>query len=297
MAVATAPRRFADRVRVARLPGAAREHPASRAIDLMVVVLVESGTGRYRQGAAMASVAPGTAFLTAPQEVHDLGGLWSARGWTIEFATGVVGMAAQSEGRFRPAPGHPAWLSFIRPTCLSGRLDLDAETARRWALRARALDADLDGRPVGYNQSTAAYLALMLIDAARVALPGLEGAAQRETPLLRATFDAIESDFHEALSLEGVAERIGVSPSHLARVVRRTTGRSVNEWIAERRMVEARRRLLLTDEKVEAIARKAGFRDPSWFRRRFRSVHGDSPAAWRRAHRESARAPGGGSDQ
>jgi AraC-like DNA-binding protein len=254
----------------------------------MVILLVEGGEGRYRQGAVVAPARPGSAFLTAPHEVHDLSGLWSVRGWVVEFPVTVVGMAEHAEGRFRAPAGHPGWLSFIRPACLSGRLQLGAETTRRWVLRARALTADLEQRPVGYNQSVAAYLSLMLIDAARVALPGLGGAAQRDAPLLQATFDQVEQGFQTAISLDAVAASVGVSPSHLARVVKRTTGRTVNQWIAERRMVEARRRLLLTDEKVEAVARHTGFRDTSYFRRQFRSMHGEAPAAWRRAHRESA---------
>ncbi|HEV3002197.1 MAG TPA: AraC family transcriptional regulator [Solirubrobacteraceae bacterium] len=291
------PRRFADRVRIGTLPELAVHHPGPRAVPSTLVLLVEAGSGRYRQGAIAAKATAGSAFLTAPGELHDLGGLWSVRGWVIEFPVGVVGMAARADGRFRPHGGHPGWLSFIRPTCLSGRLDLDPATTRRWVLRTRSLSALLAERPVGYNQSVAAYLTLMLIDAARVALPGLGGPAQREAPLLQAAFDHIEAAFHTGISLDGVARRVGVSPGHLARVFKRTTGRTVNEWIAERRMVEARRRLLATDEKVEAVARSCGFADASYFRRRFRAMHGASPAAWRQAHRAAAAATAGRSAQ
>lgn len=286
-------RRFADRVTVARLPGAARERPGPRVSSEMLIVFVESGRGSYWHGGTESPTEPGSAFVTAPDVPHDVSGLWSTRGWLIEFPVGVVGMAERAPGRFRPSPGHPAWLSFIRPMCLSGRLELGTEAKRRWVLRARALTRDLTERSLGYNQLVAAYLTLMLIDAARLALPAVHGAGQREAPLLQAAFDAIESHFDAAISLDGVAERVGVSGSHLARVVKAATGRTVNQWIAERRMVEARRRLLQSDEKVDAVGRQVGYRDPAYFRRQFRAMHGTPPAAWRRAHREAGRSDQG----
>jgi AraC-like DNA-binding protein len=59
----------------------------------------------------------------------------------------------------------------------------------------------------------------------------------------------------------------------------------VQAWIAERRLAEARRLLAQTDEPVEAVGRRSGFRDASYFSRRFRRAHGVTPAAWRRAVR------------
>jgi AraC-like DNA-binding protein len=57
----------------------------------------------------------------------------------------------------------------------------------------------------------------------------------------------------------------------------------VNEWIAERRMAEARRLLLETDLTVEAIAGRCGFADTGYFRRQFRRHHEMAPVQWRAA--------------
>jgi AraC family transcriptional regulator, transcriptional activator of pobA len=53
------------------------------------------------------------------------------------------------------------------------------------------------------------------------------------------------------------------------------------QWIEDRRMLEARRLLLATDDKVDGVAERVGYRDPSYFRRRFRRAHGVPPQAWR----------------
>jgi AraC-like DNA-binding protein len=78
---------------------------------------------------------------------------------------------------------------------------------------------------------------------------------------------------------------VSLSPSHLTTVVRRKTGRTVGEWIAERRMVEARRLLVETDLAVEEVGRRVGYGDPGYFVRSFRRAHGMTPLGWRRAGR------------
>jgi AraC family transcriptional activator of pobA len=44
---------------------------------------------------------------------------------------------------------------------------------------------------------------------------------------------------------------VSLSLGHLTTVVKRKTGRAVQEWIAERRMAQARRLLIETDLSVE----------------------------------------------
>jgi AraC-like DNA-binding protein len=83
------------------------------------------------------------------------------------------------------------------------------------------------------------------------------------------------------LSLSDVADELGMTPGHLTTVVRRRTGRTVQEWIIERRMAEARNLLSDTELSVGEIARRVGISDPGYFSRLFRRTHGASPREWR----------------
>jgi AraC-like DNA-binding protein len=78
-----------------------------------------------------------------------------------------------------------------------------------------------------------------------------------------------------------VAHEIGMTPGHLTTVVRRRTGRTVQEWIIERRMAEARKLLADTDLPVSEVARRVGISDQGYFSRLFRRTHGSSPRNWR----------------
>jgi len=107
----------------------------------------------------------------------------------------------------------------------------------------------------------------------------------KDEPLLAEVFTFIEERYRERVSLKDVARAVSLSPGHLTTVVRRKTGRPVQEWISERRMVEARHLLVETDLTVEEVGRRVGYGDAGYFVRSFRHSHGATPLSWRRAGR------------
>ena len=80
-----------------------------------------------------------------------------------------------------------------------------------------------------------------------------------------------------------VAAAVKRSPAHLTTALRQATGRSAGEWIVAGRMAEARRLLLHSDERIDIIAGRVGYADPTLFIRMFRREHGATPAAWRKS--------------
>lgn len=91
----------------------------------------------------------------------------------------------------------------------------------------------------------------------------------------------IERRCLDPISLEDVARAVGRSPSYVTTALTRATGKSALAWIIAARMAEARRRLISSDERVEIIAERVGYRDVTHFIRLFRREHGATPAAWR----------------
>jgi AraC family transcriptional regulator, transcriptional activator of pobA len=119
----------------------------------------------------------------------------------------------------------------------------------------------------------------------RLAANVAEGMVLRDEPVLAAVFDVIEERYDQPISLRDVAAAVGLTAGHLTTVVGRKTGRTVQQWITERRLAEARRLLADTDLTVEAIGGRVGYRDVGYFIKRFRRSHGVSPLEWRRAGR------------
>jgi AraC family transcriptional activator of pobA len=106
-----------------------------------------------------------------------------------------------------------------------------------------------------------------------------------DEPLLAEVFGFVEDHYRERVSLKDVARAVSLSSGHLTTVVRSKTGRTVGEWISERRLVQARRLLVETDLAVEEVGHRVGYNDPTYFVRTFRRAYGTTPLAWRRAGR------------
>lgn len=98
---------------------------------------------------------------------------------------------------------------------------------------------------------------------------------------LTEVFDFIEANYHREINLSDVAQAIGYSPAYLTNRVKHETGKTVNGWIIERRMTEARSLLIETDWSVEQVAASVGYLNVSYFFRQFRQYQGTTPKVWR----------------
>jgi AraC-like DNA-binding protein len=154
-----------------------------------------------------------------------------------------------------------------------------------WEARIAALHRELTERPDGYREAAPAHLMLLLVGVSRLAADVVDDLRINAEPLLAEVFTVIEDRYREPLSLRDVARAVRVSPGHLTSTVRRRTGRTVQEWITERRMVQARRLLAATALPVGEVARLVGYPDQGYFARVFGRAHGTSPARWRGAGR------------
>lgn len=151
-----------------------------------------------------------------------------------------------------------------------------------WDNAIRSIETELTDRQEGHRQAALAHLTLLLIELARLARDVVADLKRSGEPLLADVFAVIDRRQGEALSLRDVAGELGITPGHLTTVVRRRTGRTVGEWIIERRMAEARTLLEETDLPVAEIARRVGVFDPGYFSRQFTRVHHMPPRDWRR---------------
>lgn len=94
-------------------------------------------------------------------------------------------------------------------------------------------------------------------------------------------FDFIEANYNREITLSDVAQAVGYSPAYLTHRLKRETGRTVNRWIIERRIVEACSLLRNTKWSIEQIATTVGYLNVSYFFRQFRQYKGMTPKAWR----------------
>ncbi len=261
------------------LPGA---HPHSH--DFLVLTYFERDGGSLRLGNREWQIEAGDVYLIAPGEIADPSGLEAAEGWGVFFPPEVLG--SQAPGAFLSWRAHPLLFPFVRGAAGGAqRLKLPSEDRPSWSERLLALDLELRQRQDGYREAVLAHLTLLLVGLSRLAADVVGDLRLKDEPLLAEVFGFIEERYREPISLKDVARAVSLSRGHLTTVVRRKTGRTVQEWIAERRMAEARRLLVETDLSVEEVGRRVGYGEAGYFVRSFRRAHGSTPLGWRRASR------------
>jgi AraC-like DNA-binding protein len=193
--------------------------------------------------------------------------------------------AALGDGTRSPWPtwrSHPLLFPFLHGHS-GGLLRIDVPAARRpfWENTIESMEAELISRRDGHRQAVLALLTLLLIELARMTDDVVGDLRRSNEPLIADVFAVIDRRVGQPLSLKDVAAELGLTPGHLTTVVRRRTGRTVQEWITERRMAEARALLCGTDLPIAEVARRVGISDAGYFARLFRTTHGTSPRRWR----------------
>lgn len=92
--------------------------------------------------------------------------------------------------------------------------------------------------------------------------------------------------FRSGIAHQDVARLAGLSPSALSKFFRRTTGRTLTEFINEVRVGEAARRLIDTTQNISEIAYSAGFESLANFNSTFRRLKQVNPSRFRELHRK-----------
>jgi AraC family transcriptional regulator, transcriptional activator of pobA len=241
--------------------------------------------GRLRTGRRVWQVEAGDLFVVAPGDVMgriQAGDLEGSEGWGVFFTADALG--PDVPGAHLAWRTHPLLFPFVRGEAVGAlRLRVPAPDLPEWAARIRALHDELAQRRDGYREAVLAHLVLLLVGVSRLAADVVGDLRENREPLLAEVFEVIEHRYAQPLSLRDVAAAVNLSPGHLTTTVRRRTGRTVQEWITERRMVQARRLLATTELTISDIGRQVGFPDAGYFARTFGKLHAMSPAQWRRA--------------
>ncbi|MEU8664914.1 AraC family transcriptional regulator [Actinoplanes philippinensis] len=259
-------------IMVARFPGHP-VHAGSHAHDFLVLFYAHRAGARATIDGRQWTVSDGDLFVLAPGQVVAFA-VAPVDGWAVWFPAELV------RSHHPSWRAHPLLFPFAGGSDRTQRLHIPDTDRDSWVRRFTDLDTEVSARRDGAAQAALAHLTLLLVATARLS-PRSAG-----DPLLAAVFDVIEQRFPQTLSLADVAAAVALTPGHLTTVVRRRTGRTVQQWITLRRLQEGRRLLTETDLPVAAVARRCGYPDASYFTKRFRAEHGVTPAQWR--------APGGG---
>lgn len=92
----------------------------------------------------------------------------------------------------------------------------------------------------------------------------------------------IEEHFRENLTLENIADYIGMNPSYMSTYFKKETGENFKVYLTNQRMQEALRLLNSTTLKSYEIAEAVGYKDVKQFREKFKETYGVSPQQYKK---------------
>lgn len=129
------------------------------------------------------------------------------------------------------------------------------------------------------------YLQVALVKLLRSKLEKAEHQLAPHTLLYRRFIQLIQN-IHPVsnLKVNDVALRLNVSPQNLNSALKKTSGRSASQLLADQVLLEAKRHLLHTDKTISEIAFALDFTDPSHFVKHFKKGTGETPQAFRGRH-------------
>ncbi len=94
--------------------------------------------------------------------------------------------------------------------------------------------------------------------------------------------DYIDQHYTEKISLDGLAQIFYINKFHLTRVFKMNYGISINSYIQQLRITQAKRLLRFSDLPVQAVALECGIDDANYFSRMFKKIEDVSPGEFRR---------------
>jgi AraC family transcriptional regulator len=99
---------------------------------------------------------------------------------------------------------------------------------------------------------------------------------------LRRIRELVHAKMEDELSLDEMAQSVGLSTAHFARMFRKSTGETPHQFVLRQRLERAKAMLRAPDARVLDVAVACGFKTQQHFAQVFRDVCGTSPTEYRR---------------
>ena len=159
----------------------------------------------------------------------------------------------------------------------------------RSAMRAGARDFLL--KPIETEQLQE-FLEWAVVNELHGELPERNAVSPQSDPVLQVEYASlskitnkillmVRNDYRHSLSLMGIAESLNMSSKYIGRIFLKDTGMRFTEYLMAYRMLEAKKLILGTGEKISVIAGMVGYSQLNNFYTHFRNYFGVSPSSLR----------------
>jgi len=239
------------------------------------ILHIAAGGGDVLFNEETLSLKPGTVITIPPGTSHG-----------FRFSKTVVGSVITIlSSHLDHGPGERSlfgqWLAHPQRIAPEPQLP-DAEEALRILGR---ITAEFEGRNRGRNEILRAYVSVLLHLLFRIGSDQQTWESWSGDTRVDALMNLIDQHFRTHRALSFYAGKIGVSPTHLNRLVHAWHGCSAHELIERKIIEEAKRQLIFSMTSIQQISYRLGFQDAAYFSRFFARCTGKAPKDWRSSER------------
>lgn len=121
------------------------------------------------------------------------------------------------------------------------------------------------------------YLITLLSEINRNYKPLFEDNETKNLEITKKFMEVLFSNFKKIHLVKNYASLLFISPNHLNKCVKKTTGKSPTKWIDEILILEAKVLLYQSNYSISEVAFELGFYDQSYFSRFFKKYEGLTP--------------------
>lgn len=149
-------------------------------------------------------------------------------------------------------------------------------------------DREMQGHPAGYETAVYSLLQLILLSLMR---SSESDETEKDThPIvfqdslkrIEEVRTYIDTEYMHQIRLSELASRFGFAQTYLCRRFKTYTGKTLTQYIIDRRLQHAMYLLHTTRDKIISVAAASGFSDLSNFNRQFKRQFGQSPGTFRK---------------
>lgn len=260
------------------------ESPDVHSHDVVEVFYVTEGWAEHVTAAAREELFPGTLGIVNYGQSHSV----VTRGSSVSVINLFIDNARH------PLPTLPEPLRSVLPSLIPFApsmghdmnrvrlLRLDPEGPVGMLLEAIQREGELLGP--AWQEAMRHYFQLFLMECARHAIASRPEpkAERRREPPIHAIRHFLDEHFQQPITLEMLAGQFNLSRPYLCRLFRREVGRTIVQYLHQRRVEHAMALLDTTSRRVVDIAMESGFTDLSHFNTVFRKLVGMSPGDFRK---------------
>ncbi|MCW3107627.1 MAG: transcriptional regulator, AraC family [Segetibacter sp.] len=245
-----------------------------------ISVLVNRGSGIYQIDFTNYEITPGSVFLLAPGQVHNVKPSEDIEGYVF-FHTRDFYDLNYINNRI---DNFPFFSCIPNPSVIF----LKNEASEKIESIYREIVEEYQQNKLMKFRKLCALVNILYIELSRVYLPVKQRVIQNESYLfrLRKLEDLVETNFKSLKYPKDYAQFINVSDKHLNRICKTCLNKTTSQLITDRIILEAKRMLVFSKYSVCEIAEELGYTDTSYFFRLFKKKTGVTPLEFLNKYRE-----------